>query len=221
MYDWHKNMSKLRVLLAEDHETVREGLRLIIDSQPDMEIVGEAANGYEVLSRVPELNPQIIVMDISMPGMNGLKATRRVKEAHPDIGIVALTRHKESGYVQEVLQAGASAYVLKQSASDELLRAIRAVAVGKSYLDPEITGNVISGRQTKHVDRPSTALSDREREVLQLIALGYSNKEIASRLEVSVKTVEAHKANSMKKLGLSSRIEIVNFALLQGWLETN
>jgi len=163
-------------------------------------------------------------MDISMPGMNGLKATRKLKELHPKIKVVALTRHKEGGYVQELLQAGAIAYVLKQSSSEELLRAIRAAAVGKSYLDPEIAGILVSdyaGRQVRQKPRSQVSLSEREEEVLRLVAAGYSNKEIAARLELSVKTIEAHKSNSMKKLGLKGRIDIVSFALLQGWLETS
>jgi DNA-binding NarL/FixJ family response regulator len=215
-------MNKVRVFLADDHETVREGLRMIIDAQVDMQIVGEAGDGNEALDRIPPASPNVVVMDVSMPGMNGLKATRRLKALCPDVAVVALTRHKEGGYVQELLQAGAEGYVLKQSSSDELLRAIRAVAAGKGYLDPEITQTVVTdyaGRQP-HTLRSQASLSDREEEVLRLIALGYSNKEIAARLNVSVKTIEAHKANSMKKLGLRSRIDIVTFALLQGWLET-
>jgi DNA-binding NarL/FixJ family response regulator len=214
----------IRVFLAEDHETVREGLRLIIDAQSDLQIVGEAADGYEAIDRVRALLPDVVVMDISMPRMNGLKAARQLKMLCPDVGIVALTRHKEGGYVQELLQAGAKGYVLKQSPSDELLRAIRAVGSGKGYLDPEMTSAVVddyAGRAARQASRNPVALSEREEEVLRLIATGYSNKEIAGHLEVSVKTVESHKANSMKKLGLKSRIDIVTFALLQGWLESS
>jgi len=214
-------MKKMRVLLAENHETVREGLKMIIDRESDMEIVGEAADGREAIDRALRLEPNVVVMDISMPGLNGLKATRKLKAVRPDIQVVALTRHREGGYLQELLQAGASAYVLKQSSSDELIRAIRAVASGKSYLDPAVTGALVSnysGGQMK-LDAGSVAtLSNREQEVLRLIALGYSNKEIAAQLEISVKTVEAHKANSMRKIDARSRIDIVNYALLQGWL---
>jgi DNA-binding NarL/FixJ family response regulator len=217
-------MTKIRIFLAEDHETVREGLRLIIDAQSDMQIVGEAADGYAAIERVRALHPDVVVMDISMPRMNGLMATRQLKLLCPDVGIVALTRHKEGGYVQELLQAGAKGYVLKQSSSEELLRAIRAVGAGKGYLDPEITSAVVgdyAGRALRQAPHNPVSLSEREEEVLRLIAAGYSNKEIAAHLELSVKTVESHKANSMKKLGLRSRIDIVTFALLQGWLETS
>jgi DNA-binding NarL/FixJ family response regulator len=214
-------MKKMRVLLAENHETVREGLKMIIDREPDMEIVGEAADGREAIDRALHLEPNVIVMDISMPGLNGLKATRKLKAMRPEIQIVALTRHREGGYLQELLQAGAAGYVLKQSSSEELIRAIRAVGSGKSYLDPAVTTTVVSSYSGGQVnlDAGSVAkLSNREQEVLRLIALGYSNKEIAGQLEISVKTVEAHKANSMRKIGLRSRIDIVNYALLQGWL---
>lgn len=194
---------------------------MIINSQADMEIVGEAADGREAIERAQKLLPDIVVMDISMPGMNGLKATRQLKKVCPEVSVVALTRHKEGGYLQELLKAGASGYVLKQSSSEELIRAIRAIGSGKSYLDPAVTTKVMneySDRQVRQDSRSHANLSEREAEVLRLIASGYSNKEIAAQLTVSVKTIEAHKANSMKKLGLGSRIDIVNYALLQGWL---
>jgi len=217
-------MNKIRILLAEDHVTVREGLKMLIGREPDMEIVGEAADGREAIESASELRPEIVVMDISMPGLNGLKGTRKLKELYPEIHVIALTRHKESGYVQELLLAGASGYVLKQSSSDELIRAIRAVHSGKSYLDPAVTSQALnksSPGDLKVAISSSMQLSNRESEVLKLIASGYSNKEIAAQLQISVKTVEAHKANSMKKIGLRSRIDIVNYALLQGWLATN
>lgn len=214
---------KIRVLLVEDHEVVREGLKLIVDAQADMETVGEAGNGDTAVGLARELKPDIVVMDISLPGLNGSKATRKIVESSPRAGVVALTRHKESGYVQDLLRAGASGYVLKQSSPDELLRAIRAVVGGKTYLDPAVTGMVIKDYAGRKLGNAGGAvdLTDREAEVLRLIASGYSNKEIAGQLSVSVKTVEAHKANSMKKLDLTSRTEIVNYALLRGWLGTN
>jgi DNA-binding NarL/FixJ family response regulator len=217
-------VKKVRVLLAEDHETVREGLKMIIERQPDLEIIGEAADGREALDRAISLKPDVVVMDISMPGLNGLIATRKLKEKCPEIQVVALTRHNEGGYLQELLHAGAAGYVLKQSSSEELIRAIRAVGNGKSYLDPAITNTVVDKYASGHLRSPepgSATLTGREAEVLRLIASGYSNKEIAAQLEISVKTVEAHKANSMRKTGLSSRIDIVNYALLQGWLTSS
>jgi DNA-binding NarL/FixJ family response regulator len=211
----------LRILLADDHVTVRHGLRLLIDSQADMKVVSEASDGSAAMQNALTLKPDVIVMDISMPGMNGLAATRALKQKQPDVAIVTLTRHVDDAYVQELLRAGASGYVLKQSAPAELLQAIRAAAAGGQYLDSTLTARVTArllGRADK-VNKPAATLSERESEVLRLIAAGYSNKEIAGRLSLSVKTVEAHKANAMRKLGLRGRIDIVKYAVLQGWLE--
>jgi DNA-binding NarL/FixJ family response regulator len=160
-------------------------------------------------------------MDISMPGMNGLVASRKLKQLQPGVAIVTLTRHADDAYLQELLRAGVSGYVLKQSAPAELLQAIRATAAGGQYLDSALTARVTAGflgKRGNRVSRPATTVSERESEVLRLIASGYSNKEIAARLSLSVKTVEAHKANAMKKLGLTGRIDIVKYAALQGWL---
>jgi DNA-binding NarL/FixJ family response regulator len=214
-------MSPLRILIADDHATVRQGLRLLIDSQPDMGVVGEAADGNGVLEQAKALKPDIVVMDISMPAMNGLVATRTLKRAQPDVAIVALTRHDDDTYLEELLRAGASGYVLKQSAPVEFLQAIRAVAAGGVYLDPAMTARVADGllaRPTDVASGPVAAISDRESEVLRLIAVGYSNKEVATQLNISVKTVEVHKANAMRKLGLAGRVDIVRYAVLQGWL---
>jgi DNA-binding NarL/FixJ family response regulator len=211
----------LRILLADDHVTVRHGLRLLIDSQPDMTVVSEASDGAAAVRNAVALKPDVVVMDISMPGMNGLAATRALKEQRPAVAIVTLTRHGDDAYVQELLRAGVSGYVLKQSAPAELLQAIRAAAGGGQYLDSALTARVTArllGRADK-VSKPAASLSERESEVLRLIASGYSNKEIAGRLSLSVKTVEAHKANAMRKLSLSGRIDIVKYAVLQGWLE--
>jgi DNA-binding NarL/FixJ family response regulator len=214
-------MRKLRVLLADDHETVREGLKLIIGAQSDMEIIGEVGDGYAAIEQAEKLRPDVVVMDVSMPRLNGLKASQKLHECCPAVRILALTRHKDDGYLQQLLRAGASGYVLKQSSSVELLHAIRAVANGGKYLDPAVAGKVMG----KFSDQPILSreskggLTDRETEVLRLIAWGYSNKEIASRLDLSVKTVEVHKANAMKKLGMQGRIDIVRYSVLQGWLE--
>ena len=213
----------LRILLADDHVTVRHGLKLLIDSQPDMKVVSEASDGTSAVQRAQELKPDVVVMDISMPGMNGLIATRTLKRLQPDAAIVTLTRHGDDAYLQELLRAGVSGYVLKQSAPAELLQAIRVAAAGGHYLDSTLTARVTAGflgRTGKRVNTPAATLSDREADVLRLIASGYSNKEIAAQLTVSVKTVEAHKANAMRKLALNSRIDIVKYALLQGWLHS-
>lgn len=214
-------MTKLRIFLADDHEMIREGLKMLVNSQPDMECVGEANNGRAAVERARELLPDVTVMDVSMPELNGLQATERLKKACPQVKVLTLTRHTDDGYLQQLLRAGASGYVLKQSASIELIRAIRVIAEGNTYLDPAITQKVVGNYVGKSLSKSvalQTDLSDRETEVLRMIAWGHSNKEVAARLGISVKTVEVHKANSMKKLGLKSRIDIVRYALLQGWL---
>jgi DNA-binding NarL/FixJ family response regulator len=211
----------LRVLVADDHAIVRQGLKLLIDSQPDMEVVGEAADGKAALALAVTVKPDIVVMDISMPGMNGLIATRSLKQEQPNVMIVALTRHEDDTYLEELLRAGASAYVLKQSAPTDFLKAIRAVAAGGIYLDPAMTPRVADGLLAGrgHVDTDaSTKLTERESEVLRLVAVGHSNLEIAARLTISVKTVEVHKANAMRKLGLTGRVDVIRYGVLQGWL---
>jgi DNA-binding NarL/FixJ family response regulator len=211
----------LRILLADDHVTVRHGLRLLIDGEPDMKVVAEASDGETAIRSALSLKPDVIVMDISMPGMTGLVATRKLKQLQPDAAIVTLTRHGDDAYLQELLRAGVAGYVLKQSAPAELLQAIRAAAAGGQYLDSTLTSRVTAGflgREGRKVTRTGVTLSEREAEVLRLIASGYSNKEIAARLALSVKTIEAHKANAMRKLGLNGRIDIVKYAVLQGWL---
>ena len=218
-------MSNLRIFLADDHETVREGLKLIVNSQTDMEVCGEANNGRDAVSQAQKLKPDVLVMDISMPELNGLKAAAKLKRIAPDIKILTLTRHTDEAYLQELLQAGVSGYVLKQSVAAELLRAIRAVAGGGNYLDPLIVGKVFGNYAGKSERRrgetAGSHLTDREADILRQIALGYSNKEIADRLDVSVKTVEAHKANALKKLDMRTRIDIVRYAILQGWMQDN
>ena len=213
----------LRILLADDHVTVRHGLKLLIESQPDMKVIAEASDGKAAMQQATALKPDVVVMDISMPGMNGLVATRSLKQEQPRMIIVTLTRHGDDAYLQELLRAGVSGYVLKQSAPTELLQAIRAAAAGGQYIDSTLTGRMTArliGRADKPA-KPAVELSDRESGVLRLIASGYSNKEIAAQLSLSVKTVEAHKANAMRKLGLRGRIDIVKYAILQGWLENS
>jgi DNA-binding NarL/FixJ family response regulator len=210
---------RLRILLADDHVTVRHGLKLLIDSQADMEVIAEAGDGETAVQRAVALKPDVVVMDISMPGMTGLVATRKLKQLQRDAAIVALTRHSDDAYLQELLRAGVAGYVLKQSAPTELLQAIRAASAGGQYLDSSLTARVTAGFAKEGRKAAAAVPSERESEVLRLIASGYSNKEIAARLDLSVKTVEAHKANAMRKLGLSGRIDIVKYAVLQGWLQ--
>jgi DNA-binding NarL/FixJ family response regulator len=217
-------MSKLRIMLAEDHETVREGLKMIVNAQDDMEVTAVAGDGVEAVAQAQQLLPDVLVMDISMPKLNGLKATRKLKEVCPQVKVLTLSRHSDDGYVRELLAAGARGYVLKQSASNELIHAIRAVASGGNYIDPKLAGRVIdsySGPKRTARGETKGSLSDRESEVLRLIALGFSNKEIATQLSLSVKTIEVHKANAMRKLNLTSRIELIRYAVFQGWLQDN
>jgi DNA-binding NarL/FixJ family response regulator len=206
----------IRVLLAEDHETVREGLRLLLNAQPDMQVVGEASDGRGAGDGAAALAPDVVVLDLSMPGVSGLAAARAMKKAGAKSAIVALTRHDDDAYVQELLEAGASAYVLKQSPSDELVRAIRMAAQGRRYLDPALPPPDESRDPRRRATTPRA--TDREVEVLRLVAQGHSNKDIAATLNISVKTVEVHKANAMRKLGLRGRTDVVRYAVMNGWL---
>ena len=213
---------RVRVLLADDHATVRYGLKLLIDAQQDMAVVAEAGDGDEAVRKALEAMPDVVVMDISMPGMNGLAATRALKQAQPGIRVITLTRHTEDAYLQELLRAGASGYVLKRSAPTELLHAIRGVAAGGQYVDSTLTSRVTAGFAAGPgggVRKQVSALTDREAQVLRLIAAGYGNKEIGAQLTLSAKTVDAHKTNAMRKLDLRGRIDIVKYAVLQGWLD--
>jgi DNA-binding NarL/FixJ family response regulator len=213
-------MSAIRVLLVEDHETVRQGLRMLLDSQPDIEVVGEAANGRIAVQDCERLEPHVVVMDLSMPEMNGLVATQSIKQTRPEIAVVALTRHDDSAFVDALTKAGVSGYVLKQSPSRELLEAVRAVSTGRSYFDTALTGRA-ARMEAEALERRSRlpAVSEREKHVLRMMAIGHSNKEIASNLDISVRTVEVHKANAMRKLELRGRIDVVRYAILHGWLQ--
>lgn len=216
--------NKIRIFIADDHATMREGLRLLIHSHNDMEVIGEAPDGTEAVRLVRQLLPDVVVMDISMPGLNGLQATKKLKECCPQSRVLILTRHSDDGFVKQLLSAGASGYALKLSTGEELMRAIRTVAAGDSYLDPTVAGKVMrsfSRTVNRAGSEPRASLSEREEEVFRLIAWGHSNKEIATRLNLSVKTIEAHKANAMQKLNMTGRIDIVRYAVLRGWLESS
>jgi DNA-binding NarL/FixJ family response regulator len=213
-------MPRLRVFLADDHAVVREGLKRLIDAAPDMEVIGEAADGREAIEKASASQPDIVVVDVSMPEFNGAQTTQRLKKILPNIAVLALTVHEDKSYVRELLEAGASGYVLKRAAAEELILAIRAVATGGIYVDPHVAGKLLSTMVQPHSRSNSTAeLSDREGEVLKLTAQGHSNKEIAAQLSVSVKTVETYKARAMEKLGLRSRVDIIRDAAQRGWLE--
>lgn len=211
----------LRVVLADDHEVVRAGLRALVDATPGMAVVGEARDGDEACRRACELRPDVVVMDVSMPALGGAEATERVLRECPGVRVLALTMHEDRGHLTRMLHAGAAGYVLKRAAADELVRAIRVVASGGTYVDPVLAGSVLRGAARAAGAAPSPAsasLSEREEEVLRRIAWGESNKEVAAGLGLSVKTVETYRARIAEKLGLRSRTDMVRYALRQGWL---
>jgi two-component system response regulator NreC len=214
-------MKKIRVLLADDHKIIRDGLRLLINAQPDLRVVGEAGNGSEALRQARELKPDVVVMDLSMPELNGLQATERLKAEWPAIKVVALTVHEDASYLHQLCKVGASGYVLKLSAGDKLIQAIHTVTRGGLFFDAALAGGAPGGQLNPPpigTEPPTAALSEREKEVLIQLAWGYSNKEIAARLRLSVKTVETYKVRIAEKLGLRSRNEIVQYAMRQGWM---
>ncbi len=214
-------MKKLRVVLADDHAMIRAGVRALIEAQPDMEVVAEASVGHEAIRLAQELQPDVMVLDISMPKASGLEAMGRVKKASPSTQVLVLTAFGESAYLRHMLAAGATGYLLKQSAADALIEAIRTVSTGTPYLDPSVAGKVIASfaKRENLKGEKTGELTEREREVAIAVARGHTNKEIAGTLSISVKTVESHKANLMQKLDLGSRADVVRYALQQGWLE--
>jgi DNA-binding NarL/FixJ family response regulator len=216
-------VSKLRVLIADDHKIIREGLKRVINAEPDMEVVGEADDGQEAWQKTKELQPDVVIMDVSMPKLDGIKATEGLKRECPNVRVIALTAYDNNAYINRLFQAGASGFMLKLGAAEELIDAIHLVAAGDSYLDKTLTGKILEGyirQKTSGAGAKGDTLTEREEEVLRLVAQGYINKEIAAKLNLSVKTVESHKSNFMQKLGLRSRAEIVRYALDQGWLNT-
>ena len=213
--------AKIRVVLADDHPVVREGLKTLIDRHPQMEVVGEAADGRTACELVSQLQPDILVVDISMPQLTGTQTAEWIRREFPRVKVLALTVHEERSYLQQLLEAGAAGYVLKRSAAEELVRAILVIHSGGMHLDPAVAGHVAGtyfGRGRKSKPGPTTELSGREADVARLIALGFTNKEICTKLDVSVKTVETYKARVLGKLKLSSRADIVQYAIEQGWL---
>jgi DNA-binding NarL/FixJ family response regulator len=212
----------LRVLVADDHAVVRMGLKSLIDAQPDMQVVCEADDGLAAVASASRVAPDVAVLDITMPGLNGIEATVRLKQTSSHMKVLTLTVHEDPSYLKQVLDAGASGYVLKRSAAAELVEAIRTVAAGGTYVDPIVAGKLLSGFNAEaSANKPvaGAELSQREEEVLRLIAQGYSTKEVAARLRLSSKTVETYKARSIEKLNLLSRVDIVRYALHRGWLQ--
>jgi len=216
-------MAKIRVLLADDHAVLRAGLKLLLSAQPDIEVVGEAADGGEAMAKARELRPDVILMDLTMPGIGGSEATGRIKDENPGIKVLVLTMHDDPSYLRQLLKAGASGYVVKKSADVDLLSAIRAAYRGEVFLDSSLAGGLVD-----EVIRPAgprrprdayETVSDREREVLKWVARGHTNQEIAEKLFLSVKTIETYRARLVEKLGLRGRAALVRFAMERGLLQ--
>ncbi len=216
-------MSKIKLILADDHAVVRSGLRMLLEVQPDIEILAEVESGIEAVEQTRARQPDIVLMDIQMPGLNGIEATKQIKTLAPNTSVIALTMHEDDQYFFEMLHAGASGYVPKRAAPDELLTAIRAVGRGEVYLYPSLASRLVQD-YLKRADSDGQPLvyddlTPREREVLTLIAEGMSNAEIAQELVISVKTVDRHRENIMRKLNLHSRIDLVKYALRIGLID--
>ena len=215
-------MSKLRILLADDHVIVRDGLRVLIDGQPDMEVVAETGTGREAVDLAATTTPDVAVLDLSMPDLGGAEATEKIAAHCPGVRVLVLTRHSDQAYLRRLLRAGAAGYVLKKSAADTLINAIRIVARGETYIEPALAGPLLQRTfnypVTAKKDSAGEVLSAREEEVLQSIAWGRSNKEIAAALGLSIKTVESYKAAAVEKLHLRTRADIVRYAVSRGWL---
>lgn len=210
----------IRLLIADDHQLMRQGLRALIEKEAGMTVVAETANGKETIAQVAQTHPHVVIMDVTMPDLNGIEATRRIKKANKKVRIVALSAHSDRHFVAEMLRAGASAYILKQTAYEELIRAVRAVMEGETYLSPAVTQGVVDSLVSslpKSGENPAFAsLTQKEREVLQRVAEGQSTKEIAAALSVSVKTIETHRSHIMDKLKLHSIAQLTKYAIREG-----
>ena len=217
-----RSRKQIKVLLVDDHAILREGVHALLAREPDILVVGEAADGQEALEQVPRLKPDVVIMDIVMPRMNGLEATRLITERHPESRVLILSMYDDHEYVVQIIQAGASGYVLKRVVTEDLVRAIREVYAGESFLYPPIAAKLIGDylRVTKgeRGDVPGEPLTAREREVLKLIADGHTNQAIAEQLGLSRKTVDSHRANAMRKLDLHDVTEVVKYALRTGMI---
>lgn len=209
----------IRVLIVDDHAMMRDGLCKLLRDAPDVEVIGDVSNGRSALELVRTLSPTLVVMDVGMPELNGIETTRRIRQEFPTVRVLALSTHADRRYVQHMLDAGASGYVLKISAYDELLRAVRAVGAGKTFLSPEIAGEVVERAVHGAVEADRSAysrLGSREREVLQLVAEGRTSAETARQMHISIKTVETHRRNIVQKLGLHGTAELTKYAIREG-----
>lgn len=214
------NDNVIRVLIADDHDIVRAGIKMLLDSQPDIEVVGEANDGNEAVELANAHQPHVVVMDISMPGMSGIDATRVIKQRFDNVEVIGLTMHADDRYFFELLKAGASGYVVKGAATDDLLEAVRAASRGEAYIHPTLARKLISDyavrAEAQSEDGLSNVLTEREREVLRLIADGATSKEIADRLVISANTVDRHRSNIMAKLDLHNKAELIRYAISRG-----
>lgn len=219
----HISSEPIRVLLADDHTILRAGLRMMLSVQPDIEIVGEASDGRQAITEAQRLQPDVILMDITMPEVNGIEATFQVKKLLPETRVLVLTMHENEEYLFQTLRAGASGYILKEAADTELITAIRAVSHGRFYLSPSaqsiMVGDYLQRVRSGEEHDSYNALTEREREILKLVAEGYTNNQIAERLTISPKTVDTHRTHVMDKLNLHSRAELVKYAMRRGLLE--
>lgn len=213
---------KIRVLIADDHTILREGIRSLLEREPDIEVVGEAADGAEAVAKVDQLRPDAVLLDVGMPNMNGIEATRRIKAKHPDICVLILSMHDDEEYVRPLMQSGASGYVLKRSATTDLVVALRAAVRGHTVLAPELARSAFGSERPQAAPAKAETydnLTQREVEVLRLIAEGLTNQEIADKLVISVKTVQAHRANIMEKLDLHDAVELTKYAIRKGIIQ--
>jgi two-component system response regulator NreC len=210
---------RVKVLVVDDHEIVREGIRMVLATDPELEVVDVASSGEEAIDKVRECQPNVVLMDIGMPGLSGFEATRRIRESNPGTQVVALTVHDSEGYVFQMLQAGATGYVVKRAPSEDVIQAVKRANQGEAVLHPSVAKLLIKdylARVAKGEETSFDQLSDREREILKLIAEGRTNREIAESLFLSIKTIQAHRANLMRKLGMHDRTELVKYAIRKG-----